>query len=258
MNKLRRRNDIVEYINEKGFVSFSELKDRFPDNSEMTLRTDLKELDAQGRINRVRGGARAAVEIARADDSYFLRDTRDREHRLQIARKAAEYLKKELAKKPLVTVYLDCGVGITDIARLFPDEWCTVVTNSISVAYALAEKKKPSVMMLGGMLNRYNCCCDSTTSANEITHMNFDIMFLSTAAFDIEAGFSCGKEVIDGPRWSVIKKASKVIVPLTSSKIGQVYPITHANLSDVEIIISDDDMPADIKRYITENGVEVL
>ena len=58
MNKLRRRNDIVEYINEKGFVSFSELKDRFPDNSEMTLRTDLKELDAQGRINRVRGGAR--------------------------------------------------------------------------------------------------------------------------------------------------------------------------------------------------------
>ena len=56
----------------------------------------------------------------------------------------------------------------------------------------------------------------------------------------------------------MIKKASKVIVPLTSSKIGQVYPITHANLSDVEIIISDDDMPADIKRYITEHGVEVL
>lgn len=258
MSRLRRRSDIVEFINEKGLVNFNELKQRFPDVSEMTLRTDLKELDESGRINRVRGGARSIISDARADDSYFLRDTRDREHRMQIARKAQEYLKKELAKKPFVTIYMDCGVGITDIARFFPDEWCTIVTNSISVAYTLAEKKKPSVMLLGGMLNRYNCCCDSTTSDREISHMNFDLMFLSTAAFDVNTGFSCGKEVVDGPRWSVIKKASKVIVPLTSKKIGQVYPITHADFNDVDIIISDDDMPSDIKSIIKKNGVEVL
>lgn len=258
MSRLRRRSDMVEFINEKGLVNFGELKQRFPDVSEMTLRTDLKDLDEQGRINRVRGGARSTIIDARADDSYFLRDTRDREHRMQIACKAQEYLKKELAKKPFVTIYMDCGVGITDIARLFPDEWCTIVTNSISVAYTLAEKKKPSVMLLGGMLNRYNCCCDSTKSDREISHMNFDLMFLSTAAFDINAGFSCGKEVVDGPRWSVIKKASKVIVPLTSKKIGQVYPITHADFNDVDIIISDDDMPSDIKSVIEKNGIEVL
>ena len=37
-----RRNAIVELINDKGTVSFSQLKAAFPNVSEMTLRTDLK------------------------------------------------------------------------------------------------------------------------------------------------------------------------------------------------------------------------
>ena len=48
-----RRNAIVELINEKGTVSFSQLKDTFPNVSEMTLRTDLKLLDETKRILRI-------------------------------------------------------------------------------------------------------------------------------------------------------------------------------------------------------------
>ena len=37
-----RRNAIAELVNKHGTVSFSQIKEQFPNVSEMTLRTDLK------------------------------------------------------------------------------------------------------------------------------------------------------------------------------------------------------------------------
>ena len=44
-----RRNAIVQLINEKETVSFAQIKKKFPNVSEMTLRTDLKALDEEKR-----------------------------------------------------------------------------------------------------------------------------------------------------------------------------------------------------------------
>ena len=46
---IRRREQIVALINEEGQISFSKLKESFPDISDMTLRTDLKYLDEMGK-----------------------------------------------------------------------------------------------------------------------------------------------------------------------------------------------------------------
>ncbi len=40
-----RRKQIVELVNQNGYVNFSQIKEAFLDVSEMTLRTDLKVLD---------------------------------------------------------------------------------------------------------------------------------------------------------------------------------------------------------------------
>lgn len=54
---IRRREQIVALINEEGQISFSKLKESFPDISDMTLRTDLKYLDEMGKVIRIHGGA---------------------------------------------------------------------------------------------------------------------------------------------------------------------------------------------------------
>ena len=41
----QRRNEIVEFVNENQTVTFTQLKEKFPSVSEMTLRTDLKYLN---------------------------------------------------------------------------------------------------------------------------------------------------------------------------------------------------------------------
>lgn len=258
MSKLQRRAAIVDFIDEKGQLSFSELKLRFPDISDMTLRTDLKELDSQGKIIRVHGGARTVKESAKANDSFFLRETRNLEKRQLIARKAAELLRAELARKPNVSIYMDCGVTITEIAKRFPDEWCSIVTNSISTAYMLSALKKPTVTVLGGLLNRINCSCDSMRNMEELERMNFDITFLPTAGFAEKVDFTCSKEVMDDMRWTVLKHSKKIIIPMDSSKVGKIFQVTHIRLEDVDMIISDDELPEETRRLFVESGVEVL
>lgn len=51
----QRRNEIVEFVNENQTVTFTQLKEKFPSVSEMTLRTDLKYLDQAKRIVRIHG-----------------------------------------------------------------------------------------------------------------------------------------------------------------------------------------------------------
>lgn len=52
----QRRNAIEGFVNEKGNITFAQLEKRFPDVSQMTLRTDLKSLDEAKKIVRIHGG----------------------------------------------------------------------------------------------------------------------------------------------------------------------------------------------------------
>ncbi len=258
MSKQQRRYSIEKYINENGYVSFRELQLRFPDASEMTLRTDLRELSENGKIIRLRGGAKPVQEIARPDDSFFLRSTRSLEKRQQIARKTVAFLKAQLELKPTISIYFDAGVTINEIVKIFPDEWCSIVTNSISQAYELARLHRPTVSVLGGTLNRYNCSCDSASNMDILERMNFDFAFIPAAGYSPNVGFTCGKEVIDEMREIVKRHSKMLIIPFDSSKIGVDYPVTHSRLEEVDMIISDDQLPPEIREHFRSHGIEVL
>ena len=68
-----RRDAIVQLVNEKGSVRFSQIKEAFPNVSEMTLRTDLKALDEEKKILRVHGGARS-VQVIIGTDGFLNRE----------------------------------------------------------------------------------------------------------------------------------------------------------------------------------------
>lgn len=209
MSKQMRRYNVTEFINERGSVSFDELQRHFPSVSDMTLRTDLKELAERGEIIRVRGGARSINTSTHASDLYFRRLQRNVDKKDQIAQKAEHYLREQLDKNPNLSIYLGSGSTITDIANHFPDEWCTVFTSSISCAYALSALKKPTVTVCGGTLNRFNCCCDSPLNLAYLERINFDIMFLAVAGYSDVEGFTCVKEIMDETLGSIIKRSKK-------------------------------------------------
>ena len=93
----QRRGQIELLVNREGTVSFSRLKQAFPDVSEMTLRSDLRALDEERRIVRVYGGARSLGNLVGTDDAFDVRASRNTEEKRLIVKKALKLLRPGMA-----------------------------------------------------------------------------------------------------------------------------------------------------------------
>lgn len=61
--KRDRIEEIAELLDKRGKLTLEQLDEQFPNVSQMTLRRDLFQLEQEGRIIRVRGGAMSVKEV---------------------------------------------------------------------------------------------------------------------------------------------------------------------------------------------------
>jgi len=88
--------------------------------------------------------------------------------------------------------------------------------------------------------------------------INIDIAFMAASGFTLENGFTVSNFFECELKKAVIRKAKKVIMLIDSSKFNKVMAFTFANLSDLDVLISDDKIPEYIVKKAEEVGVTVL
>ena len=247
-----RRNAIVELINEKGTISFSQIKDAFPHVSEMTLRTDLKLLDEAKRILRIHGGAKSVQVIIGTDDFLNRKSVRNIPEKQKIAEKALTLLRED------TTVFLDSGSTATMFARYFPDQSNLIYTTGLSCATELANLSKPTVMLPGGRLNRYSQSVLGFSAIKELERVNFHQAFLGITGFHPLAGFTCGINDEAFLKQTAIRRSEQVVLLLDSSKIGVKCSFGVCGFEDVDILVSDGKLPKDFLEECKKYGVTVL
>lgn len=247
-----RRNAIVELINEKGTVSFSEVKEAFPKMSEMTLRTDLKALDEEKRILRIHGGAKSVQVVIGTDDFLNRKSVRNIPQKQKIAEKARKLL------RPDTTVFLDSGSTATAFARRFPDQSNLIYTTGLSCATEFAALSKPTVMLPGGKLNRYSQSVFGFSAIKELERVNFHQAFIGVTGFDFSAGFTCGINDEALLKQTALRRSDQVIALMDSSKIGVKSSFCFGSLEDFDIIVSDGKLPEEFLAECEKYGVEVL
>ena len=247
-----RRSAIVTLINEKGEVTFTQLKEAFPNVSDMTLRTDLKNLDDSKRIVRVHGGARSVDVVVGTDDFMSRRSIRNVDAKKAIVLKAKEMI------VPGTAVFLDSGSTTTMLAAELDDQPNLIVTSSVSCAMELARLEKPKVMVPGGSLNRYSLSICGSQGIGELQKMTFDLAFMGVTTYDEESGFACNVYEESQLKQTVINKALKTIVLMDSTKVGKHSTFTFGSLKDVDAVISDGSLPESFLAACRENNVEVI
>lgn len=247
-----RRNAIVELINEKGTVSFSQIKKAFPNVSEMTLRTDLRLLDEAKRILRIHGGARSVEVLIGTDDFLKRKSVRNIPEKQRIAQKALGLLRAD------TTVYLDSGSTATVLARQFPDQSCLIYTTGLSCATELADLTKPTVMLPGGQLNRYSQSVFGYSAIRELERVNFHQTFLGITGYHPGAGFTCGISDEAILKQTAIRQSEQVILLMDSSKVGVKCSFHVCGLADIHILVSDGNLPEEMLAECRRFGVEVL
>lgn len=247
-----RRNAIVDLINENGTVSFSQLKDAFPNVSEMTLRTDLKLLDEARRILRIHGGAKSVQVLIGTDDFLGRKSVRNIPQKQKIAEKALTLL------RPDTTVYLDSGSTTTMFARQFPDQSNLIYTTGLSCATELANLTRPAVMIPGGKLNRYSQSVFGFSSIKELEGVNFHQAFLGITGYHTAAGFSCGIRDEAILKQTAVRQSDQVIVLMDSSKLGLKCSFNICGLDAIDIVVSDGNLPEDFLEECRRHQVDVL
>ena len=247
-----RRERIVDYINSEGTVTFTQLKEEFPDVSEMTLRTDLKALDQQRLIIRVHGGAKSVGFAVGTDDLLARREGRRSAEKTTIAQKAVGLI------RPGHTIFIDSGSTTTALASAMEDMDLLVFTNSLTVASELARLEHVKTFVIGGRLNRYSKSTIGARAIEAVRLLTFDRVFLGVTGHQRGEGFSCGSDDEAVFKSTLVGRTHKCVVLMDSSKEDRPSTFRVCDLSDVKIVVSDGGMSNDFVTACENHGVDLL
>ena len=158
--KRDRIAEIAELLDKRGKLTLKQLESYFPNVSQMTLRRDMFQLEKEGKIIRVRGGAMSVHEVQKTSgEPYVKKTTIHTDEKIVIAQKAAGLIDEGSS------LFIDGGTTALYLAKEMPDRYCNVFTNGLAVATELAKKKNVVVNLLGGQLIKENLSTASSFSS---------------------------------------------------------------------------------------------
>ncbi len=251
--KRERIEEIAELIDKRGKLTLKQIENHFPTVSQMTIRRDLFQLEEEGRIIRIRGGAMSVKEVEKTSGEPYTQKTAiHTDEKIVIAEKAASLVEEG------ISVFIDGGTTALYFAKEMPDVCCNVFTNGIAVAKELAKKKNVNINLLGGQLLRDNLSTVSSLAPIYFTDTNFEFAIISAMAFTPESGFSCNSQAEADLLKLIRKKAKFLYMMLDSSKIGKIMPYTFARPQDINVLITDENFPNSLKETFKEMNVVVI
>jgi len=91
-----------------------------------------------------------------------------------------------------------------------------------------------------------------------IDKVNIDTAFIGAAGFSAEHGFTNALYNECELKKKVISEAKRIIVLLDSRKFHKSLPYTFANISDIDILVTNQALPPDLQQLCQGHGVRVI
>lgn len=206
--------------------------------SRETVRRDLLELEKEGALKRVRGGAVPSETPHEAP--YAIRSTVRLREKQAIAGVAASLV------QPGQVLFLDGGSSTTAILaeRLSQLSGLVVITNSVDVATRFGapdslEQRRNRVVLIGGDFNTQAAATFGPAAINEIHRYSADTAFLSPFGLDAGAGatsYDPGEAEIAR---AMLARTKRRVLLADHSKLGTVSRVSYTTLAGVDQIVVD-------------------
>ena len=207
----QRKDLILATLRSEGRVVAKELAAEL-DLSEDTIRRDLRELAAEGRLHRVHGGA---LPASPAVADFTVRTGIGQEAKVEVGRLAAGLV------RPGQTVAVDGGTTALQLARHLPrDLVATVVTHSPTIAVELATHPSVEVIIVGGRLFKHSVVAAGAAAHEAIGRISADVFFLGVTGIHPVEGLTTGDadEAAIKRAWS--QRSAETYVLGSGEKIG--------------------------------------
>ncbi|MGJ8455518.1 DeoR/GlpR family DNA-binding transcription regulator [Pseudothermotoga sp. U03pept] len=245
MGRQERLKAILSTLRQSGRISINDICDSFG-VSLITARRDLEILESQGLVERTRGGA--IIKSITGDSPFFKNLDLRKEQKERIAKKAIELLNngQVVAAGGGTTVYYAMkALESSSIHAL------TIVTNSITTAWAVINLSKPfSLIHSGGTVRQGSFECVGEYSSMLFERMYFDCYILGASGVSSAYGVTVADFEERNLAELIIKRSKTVILLADSTKIEQSAPYKICDLGKIDILVTD--------THATPSQIEVL
>ncbi|SES36041.1 DNA-binding transcriptional regulator of sugar metabolism, DeoR/GlpR family [Tranquillimonas rosea] len=242
-----RRREIIETLIEEGSASLDALATRFA-VSKMTIHRDLDELEADGLLRKVRGGA--TIEASgqfESDFRYRARLASDEKRR--IAAKAAEFV------EPGMSLMLDDGSTSEALAPfLIEKRPLTVITNSLALMTALSGAAGIELLSLGGTYSEKFNGFFGVLTENALAGLRADAVLLSSSSIKGRSAFHQNQEVLAVKR-RMIASSQRRYLMADRQKFGRTALHLFADLKEFDGVVTNRGLPEGTDEALRQDGI---
>jgi DeoR family transcriptional regulator, galactitol utilization operon repressor len=223
-----RERTILKLLSERGGLSVS-LLSRELGVSEVTIRSDLKELEGKGYLSRSRGGAYPALH-----QSIIERQQQRLEEKNRIARAAAQLVHDG------DRIMIEAGTTTALLVRhLIGKRDIQVVTNSTLVFSYARLNPALQITLTGGEFRRETESMVGPVALRTLAGLNVRLAFVGTDGFSLAKGMTTqlveGAEIVKAMRAC----AEETLLLADASKYGKTGFVNVLALSEVDGVITD-------------------
>ncbi len=245
----QRKAYILKVLKEHGEVIAKDLSGEL-ELSEDTIRRDLRELAAEGKLQRVHGGA---LPASPAVGDFAVRQQIAPDGKVAVGRAAATLVRAGQV------VILDGGTTTLQLAKHLPlDLHATIVTHSPTIAVALQAHPTIEVILIGGRLFKHSVVTVGAAAVDAISRIRADIYFMGVTGIHPEAGLSTGDMEEAHIKRALSAAAAETHVLVTVEKVNAASPFIIASLADIDGVVVERSVPKAAITAFKKLGLSVV
>jgi DeoR family deoxyribose operon repressor len=259
-NKQSRMKEILQILSTRDSETVKNLAELI-NVSEMTIRRDINYLSKSGYVNVFHGGVSINTKqknvIPNFQYSPYLLDNAVKES-LNEKIKIAEYAVSLI--EPFDAIGIDSGSTCQYMLDSMQNvNNCVVYTYSMQVLLQASniDSKNVHFFCFGGLYHRDIKMFESPDVLEIVKKTHINKLFIGAVGVSAEYGLSCAERYEVDMRRTLMSVSDQIILLSDSSKIDKVWPIKYGNLSDVDILITDNRITDEQRDNIEKHGVKV-
>ena len=252
-----RQSLILQAVRADGSARVSDLTARLG-VSDMTIRRDLEVLAKEGLVEKVHGGAvLPGKPTASHDPGFEAKLVLEQPEKSSIARPAASLV------TPGTAIALAAGTTTYALAQCLLDvPGITIVTNSLQVSNLFGGTRGQDgagdpVVLTGGVRTPSDALVGPVADLT-IRSLHVDMLFLGCYGFDADAGLTTPTLAEGETNRTFMRVARRVVVLADHTKWGLVSLSSFARLSEVDVLVTDDMLPADARAQVVDQVGDVI
>ena len=247
-----RQSRLRDMLSQRGMADLETLAAEL-NVSQSTVRRDVEILHQSGVVERTHGGVIWLGDRANAARPYAFHQRMNYQvdAKRQIARTASALV------QPGQTVLLDGGTTTFYLAQELLGQPLQLVTNSLPIANLFLNDDNVELVLTGGLMYpRYGVLLGPMVE-NILANIHTKTLFLSVAGIHEGALYNQNVLLVQAER-RMMEQAQEVILLADSGKFGQQALSKLGPLSDIDIVVSDAELPAAHREQVRAAGCELI